>query len=313
MMEDEEMRYLILGAGGIGGYFGGMLLRGGADLSFLVRPKRAAQLAERGLVVKAPSGDIKCPVRTMLSGEVDGHYDVVLLACKAYDIKSAMEAIAPALGSGSVILPFQNGINHISILVDRFGPQRVLGGKTFANCWLSPEGDIIRRAGGPDQTSFGELTGERSTRCEVIQRALAEGGAASTVSENIIAELWAKFYAVAVVATIAALSRAPAGEIAATSSGAAFVASVFDECTRVTHAEGHTAPSDIKERVSGHFARIGSPYRPSILDDLEAGRRTEGEHTIGDLVRRADLRGVAVPILRAALCNVQVHESRVRI
>jgi 2-dehydropantoate 2-reductase len=311
-MEDEEMRYLVLGAGAIGGYFGGMLLRGGADLSFLVRPKRAAQLAERGLAVKAPDGNIECSVRTILSGEVDGHYDVVLLACKAYDLDSAMEAIAPALGSDSVILPFQNGIHHISILVDRFGPQRVLGGKTFANCWLSPEGDIIRRVGGPDQTSFGELSGEHSTRCEGIHRALAAGGAASTVSENIIGELWAKHFAFVVVAAIAALTRAPAGEIAATSSGAAFVASVFDECTRVADAEGHPAPNAIKERVSGHYARIGSPYRPSILDDFEAGRRTEGEHTIGDLVRRADLHGVAVPILRAALCNVQVHEGRVR-
>jgi 2-dehydropantoate 2-reductase len=311
-MEDEEMRYLVLGAGAIGGYFGAMLLRGGADLSFLVRPQRAAQLAERGLVVKAPDGNIECSVRTMLSGEVDGHYDVVLLACKAYDLDSAMEAIAPALGSDSFILPFQNGVNHISILVDRFGPQRVLGGKTFANCWLSPEGDITRRAGGPDQSSFGELTGERSSRCEAIQRALAAGGAASTISENILGELWAKHFAFVVVATIAALTRAPAGEIAATSSGAAFVVSVFDECTRVTDAEGHPAPNDIKERVSGHYARIGSPYRPSILDDFEGGRRTEGEHTIGDLVRRADLHGMAVPILRAALCNVQVHEGRVR-
>ena len=253
------MRYLVLGAGAIGGYFGAMLLRGGADLSFLVRPKRAAQLAERGLVVKTPGGDIDCPVRTMPSGEVDGYYDVVLLACKAYDLDSAMEAIAPALGGDSVILPFQNEINHISILVDRFGLHRVLGGKTFANCWLSPEGDIIRRAGGADQTSFGELTGERSRRCEAIQRALAVGGAASTVSDNIIGELWAKHFGFVVVATIAALTRASAGEIAATSSGAAFVASVFEECTRVTDAEGYPAPNDIKERVSGHYAGSDRP------------------------------------------------------
>ncbi len=123
------MLYLVLGAGAIGGYLGGMLLRGGADVSFLVRPKRAAQLTERGLVVKAPGGDIECPVKTMLSGKVDGHYDVVLLACKAYDLDSAMEAITPALGSESVVLPFQNGINHISRLVDRFGAHRVLAGE----------------------------------------------------------------------------------------------------------------------------------------------------------------------------------------
>jgi 2-dehydropantoate 2-reductase len=306
------MRYLVLGAGAIGGYFGGMLLRGGADLSFMVRPKRAAQLAERGLVVKAPGGDIACPVRTMLSGEVDGHYDVVLLACKAYDLDNAMEAIAPTLGSESVVLPFQNGINHISILVNRFGAHRVLGGKTLANCWLSPEGDVIRRAGNPDQTSFGELTGERSMRCEEIRRSLAAGGAARTVSENIVGELWAKYSAFVAVATIAALTRVPGGEIAATPSGAAFVASILDECTRVVDAEGYPMPNDTKERVSRLYAMVGSPYRPSILDDLDAGRPTEGEHTIGDLVRRADLHGVAVPILRAALCNVQVHEGRLR-
>ena len=306
------MRYLVLGAGAIGGYFGGMLLRGGADLSFLVRPKRAAQLAERGLVVKAPDGNIECPVRTMLSGAVDGHYDVVLLACKAYDLDNAMEAIAPTLGSESVVLPFQNGINHISILVNRFGAHRVLGGKTLANCWLSPEGDVIRRAGNPDQTSFGELTGERSMRCEEIRRALAAGGAASTVSENIVGELWAKYSAFVAVATIAALTRVPGSEIAATPSGAAFVASILDECIRVVDAEGYPMPNDTKERVSRLYAMVGSPYRPSILDDLDPGRPTEGEHTIGDLVGRADLHGVAVPILRAARCNVQVHEGRLR-
>src|SRR6266566_4750682 len=253
------MRYLVLGAGAIGGYFGGMLLRGGANLSFLVRPRGAAQLAERGLIVKTPDDDIMCSVKAMSPGEVGGHYDVVLLTCKAYDLDSAMEAISPAMSDNSVILPFQNGINHIAILVNRFGAHRVLGGKTFANCWLSPEGEVIRRAGGPDQTSFGELTGERSSRCEAIQRAVTAGGADSTVSENIVGELWAKFYGFVAVAAIAALTRAPAGEIAATSSGAAFVASVFDECTRVFAAEGHPPPNEIKERVSGHYARTGSP------------------------------------------------------
>jgi 2-dehydropantoate 2-reductase len=306
------MRFLVLGAGALGGYLGGMLLRGGADLSFLVRPKRASQLAERGLIVKAPGGDFKSPAKAMLSDEVDGYYDVVLLTCKAYDLDSAMDAIAPALGKDSAVLPFLNGINHITILVDRFGPHRVLGGTTFVNAWLSPEGDIVRRSLGPDQLSFGELTGECSARCVSIQCALAAGGIPSTVSDHIIAEMWAKFYAFVTVATIATLTRAPASEVAATSACAAFVAFVFDECTSVTDAEGYPTPNETKERVRGHYARIGSPHRPSILDDFEVGRLTEGEHTIGDLVRRADRHGLAVPILRAALCNLQVHNARVR-
>jgi len=306
------MRYLVLGAGAIGGYFGGMLLRGGADVSFMVRPKRAAQLAERGLIVKTPDGDIKCSAKAILPGEIDGHYDVVLLACKAYDLDAAMNAIAPAVGDDSVVLPFQNGINHIATLMDRLGQRRVLGGKTLANCWLSPEGDVIRRAGNPDQTSLGELTGERSARCEAIQRALASGGAANSVSENIVEEMWAKCSAFVAVATIVARTRATGGEIAATSSGATFVASVLDECDRVSGAEGYPMPKDVKARVSRNYAVLGSPFRPSILDDFDADKRTEGEHTIGDFVRRADRHALEAPLLRAALCNVQVHEGRVQ-
>jgi 2-dehydropantoate 2-reductase len=251
-------------------------------------------------------------VKALLSGEVDGYYDVVLFACKAYDLDSATEAIAPALGGDSAILPLLNGISHISMLVDRFGPHRVLGGATFVNALLSPEGHITRRLLSPDQISFGELTGERSARCESIQRAFVAGGVPSTVSDRITAEMWAKFYGFVAVATIATLTRAPAAEVAATSSGAAFVASVFDECTRVTDAEGYPAPNEIKERVRAHYTRLDSPHRPSILDDFEAGRRTEGEHTIGDLVCRADRHGLAIPVLRAALCNLEVYDARVR-
>jgi 2-dehydropantoate 2-reductase len=118
---------LILGAGGLGGYYGGMLLKGGADVAFLVRPGRAARLAARGLIVKNPEGDFVAPVRTLLAGEVDGSYDIVLLACKTYDLESAIEAIAPAVGPQSAVLPVLNGIGHITILTDRFGDHRVLG------------------------------------------------------------------------------------------------------------------------------------------------------------------------------------------
>jgi len=95
------MRFLILGAGGLGGYFGGRLVRSGAGVGFLVRPRRAAQLAERKLVIKEPDGDFVIPVRTLTAGEIERKYDVVLLTCKAYDLESAAAAIAPAMGPGA--------------------------------------------------------------------------------------------------------------------------------------------------------------------------------------------------------------------
>ena len=95
------MRFLIVGAGGLGGYYGGMLVKGGADVAFLVRPRRQALLAARGLVINSADGDFLSPVKTLLAGEINGPYDVVLLACKAYDLDGAIAAIAPRLsGSG---------------------------------------------------------------------------------------------------------------------------------------------------------------------------------------------------------------------
>jgi 2-dehydropantoate 2-reductase len=141
------MRYLVLGAGALGGYFGGSLIRGGADVTFLVRPARAAQLERDGLVVKTQDGDeIRTQVRTVQQGQIKATYDVVLLTCKAYDLNSAMDAIAPALGERSVIVPLLNGVRHIDMLKERFGAERVLGGLTVINAALMPDGSKAKCA-----------------------------------------------------------------------------------------------------------------------------------------------------------------------
>jgi len=305
------MRFLILGAGGLGGYFGAILQRGGADVTFLVRPRRAAQLADRGLVVRTPTGAIVQRVKTVLAGEVDGHYDCVFLACKAYDLDSAIEAITPALGDGSAILPVLNGINHIASLSERFGAAHVLGGMTTIAATMTPDGDVIRQAGTPDTMVFGELTGEGESRCEAIRDALVAGGIPGRISDQIIAEMWTKFAGFASNALIATLTRGRTGEIAATSAGADFVNAAFDECALVTTAEGFPPASTIRDLVLEIHARVGSTLAPSILADLEAGRRTEGEHTLGDLLKRAELHGLEVPLIRAAVCSLQVHGARV--
>jgi len=308
------MRFLVLGAGALGGYFGGMLLRGGAEVDFLVRPRRAAQLAERGLVIKDSAGDFAASVKTLRAGEIDSPYDVVFLTCKAYDLDSAIEAIAPAVGAGSAVLPMLNGINHINRLVERFGADQVLGGITVIRADLTPDGEIVRHPGTSD-TAFGELTRKPSARCEAIGEALAAGGVPSRISTNMMAEMWAKFCGFAVSATISTLTGAVAGEIAAAPAAAGFVASVFDECARAVASEGYPPPAVLRGLLVALFSPtspLGPLYRPSIAADLEAGRPTEGEHTIGDLVRRAERHGVEVPLLRAALCNLQIAEARRR-
>jgi 2-dehydropantoate 2-reductase len=295
------MRFLIVGAGALGGYYGGMLQRSGADVTFLVRPHRAAQLAERGLVIKTPDGEFTTPVKTVRANALSGHYDVVFLACKAYDLDAAIKDFAPALATGSAVLPVLNGINHIAVLSDRLGANRVLGGVNLFSVVRTADGTINVPGVGSGETLFGELTGERSARCEAIQAAFEAGGVRCAVHDNILAEMWAKFSGFAAVAAFCTLTRGRFGDIAKAPAGAAFVVATLDEAARITAAEGYQQPAAIRNMYIRLAAQPDSDAAPSMLYDMENGRPTEGEHIIGDLVRRADRLGVDAPILRGAV------------
>jgi 2-dehydropantoate 2-reductase len=304
------MRFLIIGAGALGGYYGGMLAKGGADVTFLVRPSRAAQLSEHGLVIREPDGEFRAPVKTVGPGAVGGPYDVVFLGCKAYDLDEAIDQFAPALAADGAVLPVLNGINHIDILGDRLGAGRVLGGVTRFSVVRNPDGVIVRPGIGAWQTSFGELTGERSVRCEAIHAAFAAGGVPTEISEGIVAEMWAKFSGFAGATAIAVLTRARAGEIARTAAGDGLVAAALAETDRIATAEGYPMSSAIRDMYVGLFRQRDSDAAPSMLYDIENGRQTEGEHVFGDLLRRAARHAIAAPISMAALCNLQVYEAR---
>jgi 2-dehydropantoate 2-reductase len=124
------MRILVVGAGAIGGYFGGRLLEAGRSVTFLVRPRRAAELANSGLVIKSSRGDatLEHPP-TLLAENLRESYDLILLSCKAYDLDSAIAAFASAMGSKTLILPLLNGMRHLDVLETRFGRDHVLGGQ----------------------------------------------------------------------------------------------------------------------------------------------------------------------------------------
>ena len=307
------MRYLILGAGALGGFFGGMLIKGGSDVTFLVRPNRAAQLQRDGLVVKLQDGsELRTKVATVQQGDLNGTYDVILLTCKAYDLDGAMDAIAPAMTEHIVILPVLNGVRHIDVLTARFGAGRVLGGLTTINAALLPDGTIQQSQLRINLNAIGELDGRTSTRCTAIKTALEAGGIPVQISDAIAAMMWAKFFGFVISATIASITRSRAGAIARSASGPSFVSAVIDECTRVATAAGYPpAPPpapDTANIMRGMFSQPESTYGPSILIDMEGGRPTEGEHTIGDLAERAVNMGISAPILTAARCNLQTYE-----
>ena len=165
------MKTLILGAGAIGGYIGGRLQQSGADVTFLVRPARREALAKSGLVIKSSKGDVTQKVKTVLKSSEGGPYDIVLLTNKAYDMDSAIEAIAPAVGSNTAVVPLLNGMNHLDVLDAKFGAGHVAGGVARIGVALSPEGEV-RHTSPFAAFSVGERGG-KSARPALIEFAAA--------------------------------------------------------------------------------------------------------------------------------------------
>src|SRR5690348_3590346 len=168
------MRILVVGAGAIGGYFGGRLLQAGQDITFLVRPKRAAELASAGLVIKSPNGDVtlKNPP-TVQADKLSEKFDVILLSCKAFDLEDAIKSFAPAVGPNTSIIPLLNGMSHLDVLDKKFGKERVLGGLCAIAVTLNEQREVVQL--GPMQSlGFGERDGKMSDRVKAIAEAFAK-------------------------------------------------------------------------------------------------------------------------------------------
>jgi 2-dehydropantoate 2-reductase len=303
------VRILVLGAGAVGGYFGGRLAEAGGDVTFLVRERRAAELAADGLVIKSPCGDAAVRVKTVRAGEVRATYDIVLLACKAYDLDSAVESIAPAVGTESAVLPILNGLNHLEKLDRRFGAARVLGGLAQIAATIGAGGSI-EQLSKLHRIIFGERDGRRSERVAVLAALMKQANFDSALSDAILLEMWEKFVLLATLAGMTCLMRASVGAIAATSEGEALTREFLAECAAVATAAGQPPRVPFLERARALLTERGSTFTASMLRDIERGGPTEGDHILGDLLRRAGALGVATPLLRTAACHVEAYEAR---
>jgi len=299
------MRILILGAGGIGGYFGARLVESSADVTFLVRPARAARLAADGLRVHATRGDFTGPVRALT--QVDGHYDLVLLSCKSYDLDAAVEAIRPALGANTLVLPLLNGLRHLDALDRAFGAEHVLGGLCHISVTLEDDGSI-RQFGTLEKLTFGSRDAALPIP-DGVRSALLALGAQVVESDNVIGAMWDKFVFIATLAGSTCLMRGAVGEIVATADGAALVKRLYAECAAVAENAGHAIAPAAVEAAHGILTAAGSPLKASMLRDLERGARTECEHIHGDLRDRAQRFDLDTPLLSAVLSHLRVYEA----
>jgi len=303
------MRILVLGAGAVGGYFGGRLAEAGADVTFLVRPGRAAQLARHGLVVRSKSGDIERSVPAIGPGDVTAPFDLVILTCKAYDLEDAMGAVAPALGPGTAVLPLLNGLAHMDALDARFGADRILGGVCHIGATLTADGEI-RHLNPLQVLTLGDRTGAPSATCEAVAAVLKDSPVKVVVTDAIVLGMWEKFVMLTSMAAATCLMRAAVGDIMEAADGEAIILETLDECARVATAAGYAPRAKTMEQVRTLQTERGSTFSASMLRDMEKGGRIEGEHILGDMIRRARALGVATPNLRLAYCHVQAYEAR---
>jgi 2-dehydropantoate 2-reductase len=304
------MRFLVVGAGAIGGYFGGRLLEAGRDVTFLVRPRRAAQLAGVGLTIRSRFGDAAPPAPPrLLAHELRAPFDVVMLSCKAYDLEGAMDSFAPAVGPTTAILPLLNGMRHLDALDARFGHGRVLGGWCAISAALDAEGRVVH-FNDTHTLRFGERDGARSPRAEAIAAAFAGAKFDGALSETILLEMWEKWAFIAAAAGITCLMRAAIGDIVA--AGAADLATaLLDECAAIAARQGFPPRPEALEWNRRVLTTPGSPLVASMLRDVERGAPTEAEHILGDLLRRAGpADGDRAPLLRIACAHLRAYEAR---
>jgi 2-dehydropantoate 2-reductase len=300
------MRIGILGAGAIGGFFGGRLLQAGRDVTFVVRPARAQALSRDGLTIASPGGEVTLPAPPSRPAGAGGEpFDLILLACKAYDLDNAVDSIAPSVGARTAILPLLNGMRHLDVLRARFGDGAVLGGACMIAATLRPDGRIVQLTDLAALT-FGELDGSRPERIDAIAHALSDAGFDSTASTTILATMWEKWVFLATTAGITCLMRGTIGDIVA-AGGSATTLALLNECTGIAAAAGYpvseTSMSELRTLVTTPESRMGA----SMFRDLQQGLPIENDHVIGDLVRR-DPKPEECRTLATVAAHLNVYE-----
>lgn len=301
------MRTLILGAGGIGGYFGGRLVEAGADVTFLVRPGRAELLRAGGLRIDSPLGNARLPVHAV--EQVADAYEIVLLSCKAYDLDDAIAAIRPAVAAGTAIVPLLNGLAHLDRLDAAFGRDRVLGGLAHISAALAPDG-TVRHLNKLQSLTLGPRSPDQAERCDATESILRSASFDVKRSGDVLQDMWEKFAFITAAAGITCLMRASVGAIMDSVDGERLTLQLLEECDAVAAASDHAIRGKAQGWARPFLTQRGSDFTASMLRDLENGGRIEADHLQGDMIRRGAAAGVSTELLKVVYCHLQAYENR---
>lgn len=306
------MRILILGAGATGGYFGARLLEAGADVNFLVRASRAAQLRAHGLVIESRCGNFKGAVAALSKDDIGHPYDLVILSCKAYDLERAADAIVPAIGPSTLVLPLLNGLKHFDPLDERFGAERIAGGCCHLAVALGEAGEV-RHLNTTERITFGARGRGAENQRRMLER-LAVLFARTSVDcrfvEDVMQHCWEKYVFIATLAAVSTLMRAAVGDVVSIEGGRGAIIKVLEVCALTAAHNGFPMRPNAYEEALATLSEQGSALTASMLRDLEAGGRVEAEQIVGDMMRRAQAAGLGPGLLGVAYMHLRAREAR---
>ncbi|MBE3642540.1 MULTISPECIES: 2-dehydropantoate 2-reductase [Bacillus cereus group] len=302
------MRILVLGAGGVGGFFGGRLVEKGEDVTFLIRSKRKKQLEERGLVIRSVNGDFSFQPNLITKEDQTAPFDVILFSTKAYHLNEAIQDLKPFVGENTVIIPLLNGIAHVSLLQKEFGEEKVIGGLCFIETTLNDEGEIVQTSDA-NRLVFGEMKSQHAEKIKHISKAFAGTKSSFVLSENITQDMWHKYLFITVMSGVTTLMRAPIGPIRESEGGRDFIQNLFEECMQIMRCIGAPIKDNIVQEHMKTIDKISYNMKSSMQRDMEKGSSIEGTHLQGYLLDVAEQFSIAAPLLGTIYQNLKVYEE----
>jgi 2-dehydropantoate 2-reductase len=289
------MKIAIIGAGGVGGYFGARLAAAGQDVWFIARGAHLQAMREHGLQVYSANGDVlvKPCQATAVPAEV-GPADIVMIAVKLWATDEALRDAAPMVGPGTAVVSFQNGVGAVDRISAAYGRGRTLGGVANIAAVIEQPG-VIRHTGTMAGLTFGELDGSLSPRVQALAAACAQAGIAHKGSEEIQKAIWEKYVFLVAASSMTALTRLPLGPIREDPDTRALMAEIMAEVAAVGRAKGVALDADLVDRLLVRLDGLPRVMVASMLGDLERGNRLELPWLAGGVVALGKQCGVATP------------------
>ena len=301
------MKILVLGIGGIGGFFGGYLQDSGANVTFLVRPKRKELLLKNNLKIISPLGNLNLKPNLVLSNELKPIYNIVLVSCKTYDLDQAMRDLKGVKGKG-MIIPFLNGFTHMEKLDEEFGSENVIGGVAHISSTINNDG-AIEHFSEFKRITFGDRKKNKNYDLLSFYNICNKAKFDVTLSEDITLDLWKKWVFIATVAGATTLFNCPLGEISNHAVGKKTLADLYDECKSIAKFNGFTISDFETENILKNIMTPGSPIKASMLRDVEKKGFTEHEEIFGDLISEAEKFNFDCPILKACYLRMKIYRA----